>query len=235
MQRDEDPCKRGDLRVEGGEAPVSLASGCRASHGVSRSHRGRIAGPRLSARGTKIEAMSDVIWAAIVAVAGSLLTGIIASVTTYRISRHQSDVALETVREQTDVELTKLGAENERLRAQHQEDKRRDRQATYLRLIGVMDEIDRQGSDWPVSDEEFKATHGAFNTLYASLVLFGEEGLVDAAGDVVTELASAGHTLGVLVRENPVTPRADLWVRASTAVPSGLVTDTTTVAVAACR
>ena len=53
--------------------------------------------------------MSDIIWAAIVAVAGSLLTGVMASYTTYRISRHQSEVALATVREQTSVELAKLG------------------------------------------------------------------------------------------------------------------------------
>lgn len=159
--------------------------------------------------------MSDVIWAAIVAVSGSLLTGVIASYTTYRISRHQSDVALETVRQQTSVEIAKLVGENERLQAQHEEDQRRERQATYVRLMAVIDEIDRQGSgDWPATEEEYERAHEAFNALYANLVLFGPGAVVDAAGDVVTELASAGHTLGVLVGENPETPRAALWVRA---------------------
>jgi hypothetical protein len=158
--------------------------------------------------------VSDVIWAAIVDVAGSLLTGAIASVTTYRISRHQSDVALATVREQTSVELAKLGAENARLRTQHQEEQRRDRQGIYVRLIGIIDQIDRQGSDWPVADDEFDAAHEEFNAPYASLVLFGAEGVVDAAGDVVTELATAGHTLSVLVQEDPTTRRAEAWVRA---------------------
>jgi hypothetical protein len=69
--------------------------------------------------------MSDVIWAAIVAVGGSLLTGVIASITTYPISRHQSEVTLATVGEQTSIELAKLGGENERLRAQHREEQRR--------------------------------------------------------------------------------------------------------------
>jgi hypothetical protein len=158
--------------------------------------------------------MSDVIWAAIVAVGGSLLTGVIASITTYRISRHQSEVALATVREQTSIELAKLGAENERLRAQHQEEQRRERQATYLRLTAVIDEIDRQGSDWPATDEELEAIQDEFNSLYATLVLFGTESVVDAAGDVVTELAVAGHTLAVLVRDEPGTPRTELWLRA---------------------
>jgi hypothetical protein len=159
--------------------------------------------------------VSDIIWAAIVAVAGSLLTGVIASVTTYRISRHQSDVALATVREQTGVELAKLGAENDRLTAQHQEDQRRSRQELYVRLIAVIDEIDRQGSGgWPVTDQEYNATHEEFTSLYATFVLFGAERVVDAAGSVVSELADAGHALSALVQENPETPRAELWVRA---------------------
>ena len=159
--------------------------------------------------------MSDVIWAAIVAVAGSLLTGVIASITTYRISRHQSEVALATVREQTTVELAKLTGENERLRAQHREEQRRDRQATYLRLTAVIDQIDRQGNgDWPASDQELNATHEEFNSLYAGLMLFGAESVVDAAGDVVTALAVAGHHYSVLVREEPDKPRTLLWVRA---------------------
>ena len=52
-----------------------------------------------------------------------------------------------------------------------------------------------------------------FNSLYANLVLFGEAIVTDAAGEIVNELAGAGHTLAVLVRDNPQTPRPELWMR----------------------
>jgi hypothetical protein len=82
--------------------------------------------------------VGDVIWAAMIAVAGSSITGTIA----YLGARLQAKTTAVDVAAQTTVELAKLRAENDRLWAQHREDERRNRQGTHHRLLAVLDRFE---------------------------------------------------------------------------------------------
>src|SRR4051812_32650509 len=113
--------------------------------------------------------MSDVIWAAIIAVGGSGTTGMIA----YRATLAQTGATIATARSQAEVELAKVRAELDRLREQHREDERRNRQGTYHRLLAVLDRFDTMGTGFHPSDEQFEQVLAEFNHLTGAVRLFG--------------------------------------------------------------
>src|SRR5687767_1605875 len=93
--------------------------------------------------------MSDVVAVALISGGLSLLSAALGAVTTYRVNKRSTDVAIETAQVQTDatiktaqaqadVELEKVKAENQRLQVQHQEDERRNRQGTYQNAIAQL-------------------------------------------------------------------------------------------------
>jgi predicted NAD/FAD-binding protein len=82
--------------------------------------------------------MSDVIWAALVAVVGSGITGLIA----YKAASRQADVAITTAEQRATVELAKVTADNDRLRREHLEADRQVRRDAYQRLLVAIEQFD---------------------------------------------------------------------------------------------
>lgn len=135
--------------------------------------------------------MSDIIWAAIVAVAGSAISGSIAGFIAYKVAERQANVTESTVELNARIELEKVQAENERLRNQHREAERQNRQGTYHRFLSVLDRIDMMATGFPGTDEQFEATVAEYNFLHGGIHLFGDERVREALGPVVEGIARA--------------------------------------------
>jgi hypothetical protein len=85
--------------------------------------------------------MTDVVAVAMISAGSSLVGATVGAVTTYRISLRNSETAIVTTEAQRDVELAKVQAENARLREQYLEEERRNRQATYHRILTVIQRL----------------------------------------------------------------------------------------------
>jgi hypothetical protein len=147
--------------------------------------------------------MSDVIWAALIAVAGSGITGGIAYRAAVRqaavaiaTAKQNADTAIATAKESARVELAKVEAENARLRAQHREAERQHRQGTYHRFLAVLDRFDMIATGFPAPDESFEAALVEFNALYGGIHLFGAEPVREATGPLVELLGLVGAESG---------------------------------------
>lgn len=97
--------------------------------------------------------MTEVVAVALISAGSSLLGATVGAVTTYRVSRRGSETAIATAGAQKEVELAKIEAENSRLREQHSEDERRNRQATYHRALTVLQRVYGLEPDSPDLDE----------------------------------------------------------------------------------
>jgi hypothetical protein len=138
--------------------------------------------------------MSDVIWAAIIAVVGGAISGSIAGWVGFKVAQVQTALTKQTISSHERVELAKVKAENERLRDQHHEVERQHRQGTYHRFLAVIDAIDRIGTGMPVpTDDEFTATLQEFNYLHGGIHLFGDDRVRDALGPLIDLLEKAGE------------------------------------------
>jgi hypothetical protein len=85
--------------------------------------------------------MSDVVAIAIVS-AGSSLVGVgIGALTTYKVSLRNAETTIATANAGKEVELAKIKAENHRLQLQHDEEERRNKQATYHRALTALNRI----------------------------------------------------------------------------------------------
>lgn len=85
--------------------------------------------------------MTDVVAVALISAGSSLIGASVGALTTYKVSRRNTETTVATADAQKAVELAKIGAENERLRQQHGEEERRNRQATYHRTLTVLQRI----------------------------------------------------------------------------------------------
>jgi hypothetical protein len=85
--------------------------------------------------------VSDVVAVALISAGSSLLGASTGALTTYMVSLRSSETAIKTAKSQHEVELARIEAENERLRRQHDEEERRNRQATYHRAVTALQRI----------------------------------------------------------------------------------------------
>jgi hypothetical protein len=85
--------------------------------------------------------MTDVVAVALISAGSSLLGAAVGAVTTYKISLRNSETTIAAAEAQKAVELAKIEAENSRLREQHQEEKRRNRQETYHQALTVIQRV----------------------------------------------------------------------------------------------
>ena len=127
--------------------------------------------------------MSDVIWAG--AIAGGV--GLAGNVVTYLVSKGQRRV-----------ELAKVNAEYDRLRQEHREAERSNRQGTYHRTLAVLDRLDMFATGYnPESETEYMVALEELNTLVGGIHLFGAQSVRDALGPVAEEFARLGERIGI--------------------------------------
>jgi len=126
--------------------------------------------------------MSDVIWAAIIAVAGAGITGTIAATVSIKLSASQRDI-----------ELAKVTGERDRLRDQFLEEERRGRQGMYQGLLGILDKLDMYGTGWPPRDDEtFEKVLEEFNGFMGAIYLTGHDGVADKLDPLTTSFGALG-------------------------------------------
>jgi hypothetical protein len=149
--------------------------------------------------------MSDVVVAA--AIAGAV--GVLGNGLTYLATRKQAEVTIQNVERQASIDLARVEAENTRLRQQHLEAERQNRQGTYHRLLALLDRFDMYGTGYAPTDDEFTASLDALNTLVGGVHLMAPTS-VRAAMDKVSK-----YFFGVALTEAPVdgVPKVERFVR----------------------
>jgi hypothetical protein len=100
------------------------------------------------------ELVSNVIWAA--AIAGAV--GLLSNIPTYMSARRSADV-----------ELARVRAESERLREQHREAERQNRQGTYHRVLAALNRFDMIATGYPFTSEEFDQLVDGYNALVGGI------------------------------------------------------------------
>ena len=121
--------------------------------------------------------MSDVVAVALVTGLSSLGSAGVGALATYKVSKRGAEATVATAQESARVELAKVEAENERLREQHREDERRNRQGTYHRLLAQGHRL----GGVEVGSEEFSELATEWRFALAGVQLFGDPAVVRAA------------------------------------------------------
>lgn len=113
--------------------------------------------------------------------AGSSLVGAtVGALATYRVSLRNSETAIVTAEAQRDVELSKVEAENARLREQYLEEERRNRQVTYHRILTVIQRLHGIRED----SEELVDVMQEWRYCRSGVQIFGSKNASDALDDV---------------------------------------------------
>jgi hypothetical protein len=153
--------------------------------------------------------MSDVIWAAIIAVLGSGLTGGIAARATYWVAKRSSDTAIATADKQAEVELAKVQGELDRLREQQRQAERSSRQGTYQRTLAVLDRLDMFATGYnPEREADHMAALEELNNMIGGIHRFGAQAVRDALSPLSEALERLGAHISKLQREAPGMPYA---------------------------
>jgi hypothetical protein len=148
------------------------------------------------------------------AVAVGVITGTVSALgylTTYLIQRKNA----ENVKAQSEVDLAKIEAENERLREANRESERQNRQGTYHRMLAVLDRFDTIATGYAPSTDQLEDALREFFFLSGGIQLFGTAA-VKAALEPVSELfEDAGANMNTAdkvgsFREGYLPIRADL-------------------------
>jgi hypothetical protein len=146
----------------------------------------------MSDAGVTLSFMSDVVAVGAITASATVLASTIGAVATYKVSRANASTAVRTVEEQSKVELAKITAENERLREEHREAERQNRQATYHRLLAVLNRLDSFATGYAPSDDQYDDALAEWNLLHGGVLLFGTDGVKEAIGPVVDLLERVG-------------------------------------------
>jgi hypothetical protein len=120
--------------------------------------------------------MSDV-------VAVALITGgfaLVANLLTYRVTKRQGQNNVAIAQHQSDIELQKVEAENERLRNEYRESERQNRQGTYHEFIKVATMLYQRFGGTPGFTTDLNALIDRYNALYAGVMLFAPEPVRDS-------------------------------------------------------
>lgn len=151
--------------------------------------------------------MSDVIWAAIIAIAGSGMVAFIGARTTQAVARRTSETAIATSDRQADVELAKVKAELQRLREEYREAERSNRQGTYHRMLAILDRMDLFATGFHPKDEgEYGRALETFNNMVGGIHLFGAQPVRDALGPLAEEMERLGERIAERQRTDPHEP-----------------------------
>ena len=129
--------------------------------------------------------MSDVVAVAIISAGSSLFGAGIGALTTSKVSLRNAETTVAAADAQKEVELAKIKAENDRLRLQHKEDERRNKQATYHRALTTLNRI----YSLEAEEEDFAEVTAEWRYCLAGVELFGSEQAKDAIRDVQHVLA----------------------------------------------
>lgn len=140
--------------------------------------------------------MSDVVWAALIAVGGSLATGSVTAFFAYKGASRQADVAIAASKAQSATELAKVAAENDRLRRGHLESDRLLRRDAYRKLILSIEQLDvlTSGLTPPVDRDSLSKWLLESRAAGAEVRLVESEAVRDARrayGDVINEVGAA--------------------------------------------
>jgi hypothetical protein len=125
--------------------------------------------------------VSDVVAVGLITGLSGIAVAAISAVVTSKVSRRSAEAAISTANSNAEVELAKIEAENERLRRQHREDERRNRQDTYHRFLNVCHRIERYSRLAP-SELEFENLLGELAFLHEGILLFGDGPVADNFG-----------------------------------------------------
>jgi hypothetical protein len=115
--------------------------------------------------------------------------------TTYLVQRKSSSTAIETAAKQSEVAMAGLAAENERLRTEHQEGERRNRQDTYLKMLVALDRFDALATGFAPGDEQLEEALGAFYSASGAIQIIGGDDVKTAMEKVWAVLEEAGAKL----------------------------------------
>lgn len=115
--------------------------------------------------------------------------------TTYLVQRKSSATAIETAAKQSEVAIAGLEAENERLRAEHREGERRNRQDTYLKMLIALDRLDALATGFAPGNEQLEEALGAFYSASGAIQIIGGEEVKAAMAKVWAVLEEAGAEL----------------------------------------
>jgi hypothetical protein len=152
--------------------------------------------------------VSDVVAVALITGGVSAITGAIGAFTTYKVGQRNAETTIATVERQADVELEKVKAENERLRDQHREAERQNRQGTYHRMLAMFDRLDAWSRNPKATGKQFEALVEEFDFLHGGVLLFGDEDVIEALHPVVMLLNRIGGGHGPEEEETRVRLRA---------------------------
>jgi hypothetical protein len=151
-----------------------------------------------------MQVVSDVVAVGLITAGASILTGAIAAIMTYKVSNRNAETTVATVERQAEVELEKVKAENERLREQHREAERQNRQGTYHRLLAMFDRRDAWSRNPKATGKQFETLVEEFDFLHGGVLLFGDEEVIEALSSVVRLLAVIGAGRGPVEQEGRV-------------------------------
>lgn len=146
--------------------------------------------------------MNDVIWAAAIAAA---VSGV-GNWTTYLVSKRASTTAIATVEKQAEVELAKVTGELEKLRREHREAERSNRQGTYHRTLAILDRLDMFATGYnPEREEAFMEALEGLNNMVGGIRLFGATRVRDALAPLAEELVRLGEDIRAHQQDRTVT------------------------------
>jgi len=115
--------------------------------------------------------------------------------TTYLVQRKSSATAIETAAKQSEVAIAGLEAENERLRSEHLEGERRNRQDTYLKMLVALDRLDALATGFAPGNEQLEEALGAFYSASGAIQIIGGDEVKAAMAEVWAVLEDAGAEL----------------------------------------
>lgn len=142
--------------------------------------------------GYSVDVVNDIVAVALISAGSSLLGASVGALTTYKVSLRNSETTIETAKAQHEVELARIEAENERLREQHNEEERRNRQSTYHQLIDSLFEL-FQIMGYAASDQEVEKACNRYRYLHAGVVLFAPASVRKGAFEVSEIYARYGQ------------------------------------------
>jgi hypothetical protein len=137
--------------------------------------------------------MSDVVAVALITGGASLVGAGIGAYTTFRISNRNAETTVQTAKQAAEVELEKIRAENERLRAQHQEGERQARKNLYTRLLAALHDLDELAQGTP-STGEVKTSSNRVVLLHSEMLLVAPRNVSDVMSPVIDSLGNIWRT-----------------------------------------
>lgn len=121
--------------------------------------------------------MSDTVAVALITAGSALLVGTVGSLTTYFVSRRQSQSAVATADRQAHVELARISGENERLREEIRDDARKSRQATYAQFLTALNAFEEVEVVSDLPDERIQELWERYRSARTALELVSSAGV----------------------------------------------------------